>query len=140
MFMLNNPSQSTGGIVKNTGFQSLVLNNESAQITDATSRRVEFSLSDDMELLDVHVDWSSGDNSRDLTYLQFYSWCVDGDGNTITNSHKAVTLPVVDTPVSQSHPYCISTPSQARKIIFECVYVDIKIHIKSRATFEEPQS
>ncbi|MEZ9431709.1 hypothetical protein AB4247_26070, partial [Vibrio splendidus] len=64
MFELHNPIGSRGDKTGNGGFQSLVLSNQYAQVSDATNRQVEFSLSDDVELLEVRVGWLDSENSR----------------------------------------------------------------------------
>lgn len=140
MLGLNNPSQSAGGIVKNTGFQSLALSDQSAQITDATSRQVEFILSDDVELLEVRVGWSDSDNSRNLDQVAFWSECFDSNGSMIPNSYRPMVVPFISGFSKRFYFIPILTPSNAKKIVFACNYFDIQVCIVSRTTFKEPQS
>lgn len=137
MFELHNPIGSRGDKTGNGGFQSLVLSNQYAQVSDATNRQVEFSLSDDVELLEVRVGWSDSENSRNLDQVAFWSQCFDDHDEMIANSHRAMVVPFVAGFARRCYFIPILTPSNAKKIIFTCNYIDIQVCIVSRTTFKE---
>ncbi|EGQ7984205.1 hypothetical protein HJA60_004285 [Vibrio vulnificus] len=139
MFELHNPISSRD-VTKSGGFQSLTLSNQSAQISNATNRQVEFALSDDVELLEVRVGWSDSDNSRGLDQIAFWSQCFDVNGRMIPNSHRPMVIPFVAGFSKRFYFIPILTPSNAKKIIFTCNYIDIQVCIVSRTAFKEPQS
>ncbi|WGW00351.1 hypothetical protein QF117_09150 [Vibrio sp. YMD68] len=119
------------------GLLDFELVNQSAKITDATSRQVEFLLSENIELLEVRVSWSNGDNSRGLDQVSFWSQCFDSKGSVIPNSHRPMVVPFVAGLSVRYYFIPIFTPSEATRIVFTCNYIDIDVCIVSRATFLE---
>lgn len=138
MFALNNPSNNAGQSPYVGGFQSLVLGRHFAKITDSTDRKVEFELSDDVELLEVCVGWADEDNPKNLPDTDFNFEYLDVDGVAIPNSYRRVMLPFSPSPRTRVYYIPASTPSKAKKAVFYCPYIDISLSIVSRATFKEP--
>lgn len=142
MFALSNPSSNASNAGQSTyigGFQSLVFNRHFAKITDSTERMVEFELSDDVELLEVSLSWTDEDNPKNLSDTDLNFKYLDADGEVIPGSDRRVMLPFSPSPRTRIYYIPALTPSEAKKAVFYCSYIDITVSFVSRAVFKEPQ-
>ncbi|CAK3108250.1 hypothetical protein VCRA2128O308_470001 [Vibrio crassostreae] len=83
------------------------------------------------------MGWADSENSRNLDQVTFWSQCFDDNDEMIANSHRAMVVPFVAGFSMRFYFIPILTPSNAKKIIFTCNYIDIQVCIVSRTTFKE---